>query len=120
MAPGPDAVVVYVAPLGDGRPFSLDLQVAVVRKVGDAATVRFVDEFSEAIDVEADRKPVLDDGVLLWLGSVTSGDGVVTVEAERFRSAADGGALTFRLDEVGDGWDVSAGRERRAPTTVPG
>ena len=62
--------IVYVTPFPNEKPIPLDVQVGVVDAVADNATVRFVDEEDQAIDKGAEGEPVVDDGVLVRIGTV--------------------------------------------------
>ncbi len=111
--------VVFVAPLADNKPMDLSVQVAVVENVKKDATVRFVDDFDEAIDHDSEGEPVLEDGVLLRLGTVPETGNDVHVPAERYRSAADGSALEFSVSKVANAWVAVPGTEHAVPTTTP-
>jgi hypothetical protein len=110
--------VVFVAPFADNKPMDLGVQVAVVENVKKDATVRFVDDFDEAIDHDSDLEPVLDHGVLLRLGAVPETGNDVRVPAERYRSANDGSALEFSVRKVADTWVAVPGTEHALPTTT--
>jgi hypothetical protein len=110
--------VVFVAPFADTKPMDLGVQVAVVENVKHDATVRFVDDFDEAIDHDSDGEPVLNNGVLLRLGTVPVTGNDVRVPAERYRSASDGSALEFSVRKVADTWVAVPGTEHKVPTTT--
>jgi hypothetical protein len=122
VAEGTEAVerdsIVFVAPLGDTESFPLDVQVAVVEDVGDTATVRFVDEMEEAFDVDGETAAVLDGGVLVRLGPVTTSGTRTLVEAERYLTAGEAWALEFELTRRGDTWVARPGAERPVPATA--
>jgi hypothetical protein len=116
--PSDGTPVVFVGPLDEAESFPLDLQVSVVEALGDDATVRFVDKAEEAIDVDADDQPVLDDGVLLRLGPVPPSGSTVVVDAGRFLTGSEAWSLEFTVSERSDGWSARAGPERPIPTTT--
>ncbi len=60
--------IVYVAPLGNEKPIPLNVQVAVVDSVADAAVLRFVDKADQAINQDDATEPVIDDAVLVRSG----------------------------------------------------
>jgi hypothetical protein len=111
--------VVFVAPLGNNKPMALAVQVAVVTNVEKDATVRFVDDFDEAIDHGSDGEPVLEDGVLLRLGPIPKTGNQVQVPAERYRSASDGSVLDFAVSKVAETWVAVPGASHAVPTTAP-
>jgi hypothetical protein len=102
--------ILYVAPLGNEKPFPLDVQVSVVDATADLAVVRFVDEAEQAIDKDGDGEPVIDDGVLVSLGSVPPEGASVHVPGELYRTAADTSAVEFEVSETTDGWVVIQAR----------
>ena len=81
--------IVYVTPFPNEKPIPLDVQVGVVDAVADNATVRFVDEEDQAIDKGAEGEPVVDDGVLVRIGTVPEEGTTVTVPAELYHSDND-------------------------------
>jgi hypothetical protein len=97
-------VPVFVAPTDPKAPISLEVQAGVVEELHDFATVRFVDDAMEAIDEDEVGQPVVDDGVLVKLGTVpTAGDSVV-VEAERYESANSHDKVSVRVARSGESW----------------
>lgn len=95
-------VVVWIYPLGD-EPIDLDVQVAVLERLDDFATVRFVDEFVEAIDEGETGMPVLEDGVAVGLGPLRQDRSRARVE--RYESEADE-PRRFTASHEGDGWEL--------------
>lgn len=65
--------IVYAGPLGENVDISLEVQVAVVDRLEEFATIRFVDDRNEAIDDDEQGEPVREDGVLLLLGRIPDG-----------------------------------------------
>jgi hypothetical protein len=102
--------VVYVAPLGNEKPIPLDVQVSVVDATADIAVVRFVDEAEQAIDQDGDGEPVIDDGVLVSLGSVPPDGSSVNVPGELYRTAADTAVVEYEVSETANGWIVIQAR----------
>jgi hypothetical protein len=76
--------IVYVAPLGNDKPIPLNVQVAVVDSVADAAVLRFVDKAEQAINQDDDTEPVIDDAVLVRLGEVPESGASVNVPGELY------------------------------------
>ena len=102
--------IVYVAPLGNEKPIPLDVQVSVVDAIADLAVVRFVDEAEQAIDQDGEGEPVLDDAVLVSLGSVPPDGSSVHVPGELYRTAADSSAVEYEVSQTADGWVVIQAR----------
>jgi hypothetical protein len=102
--------ILYVAPLGNEKPMPLDVQVSVVDATADVAVVRFVDEAEQAIDQDGDGEPVIDDAVLVSLGSVPPDGSSVHVPGELYRTAADTSAVEYEVSETPDGWVVIQAR----------
>jgi len=95
---------VFVVPADTRSPISLQVQAAIVDVLHDFATLRFVDERSEAIDTADPHQPVHGGGVLITLGNVPPGGTNVTIDAERYERI--GVATTYRisLQRVGVNW----------------
>ncbi len=87
-------VVVFVAPRDDAE-ISLDVQLGVVLDLEEWATIRFIDEFEEAILTSEPNQPVRDDGVLINLGGIPEGTTEVRVVADRYQQADE--LLAFDL-----------------------
>jgi hypothetical protein len=102
--------LLYVAPLGNEKPMPLDVQVSVVDATAEVAVVRFVDEVEQAIDQDGDGEPVIDDGVLVILGSVPPDGSSVHIPGELYRSAADTALVEYEVSETADGWVVIQAR----------
>lgn len=100
----PLAVVVWVYPLADDV-IDLEVQVEVLVLLEEYATIRFVDDFEEAVDEDAAGQPVLEAGVAVGLGPVP-GEAPVSVRAERY--AGDGSPEALRLDVRRSDGDVRA------------
>lgn len=75
--------VVFAGPLDEEIAISLEVQAAVVEALEDLATIRFVDQRTEAIDDDDDEQPVLEGGMLVLLGTVPAGRSPA-VETERY------------------------------------
>ena len=97
--------VVYAGSLRDDEDIPLEVQAAVVEALEDFATVRFIDVRSEAIDDTADGEPVIEDGVLVLLGSVPSGPSP-SVEAERYIDRRTDQRLWVRLESSNEEWSI--------------
>jgi hypothetical protein len=110
----PDAesdVPVFVAPADPEAPISLGVQAGVVDQLHDFATIRFVDEPSEAIDEDDPARPVVEEGVLVTLGAVPERGDNVTVMAERYQTADSTRTFRVQLERADSTWtaaDLSA------------
>jgi len=100
--------IVYVAPLGNEKPISLSVQVAVVDSVADAAVLRFVDKAEQAINQDDDTEPVIDDAVLVRLGEVPESGATVNVPGELYRTKADAEPVVYVVSETANGWVVTS------------
>ena len=107
---GESTPVVYVAPLGNDKPIPLNVQVAVVDSVGNAAVVRFVDKADQAINQDDETLPVLDDAVLVRLGEVPESGASVEVPGELYRTKADSALVVYVVNETSNGWVVASTR----------
>lgn len=104
----PRDLVVWIYPLGDD-PIDLDVQVEVLERLDDFATVRFVDEFVEAIDEDETAMPVLEGGVVVGLGPLRQDFSRARIE--RYESDVDE-PRRFTASHEDDGWHLAplAGR----------
>ena len=113
VAPGTTGVMpnlVYIEPL-PGTKLSLEDQAAVVKTFGDATTVRFVDDRTEAVEVDQPQARVRRDGVLLRMAPAqTSGDGL-SVKTTRYVARYDERTACLDLHEVDHTWTVTSTRE---------
>ena len=91
--------IVYIAPLGNEKPISLTVQVAVLR---------FVDKAEQAINQDDDTEPVIDDAVLVRLGEVPESGASVNVPGELYRTKADAEPVVFVVNETANGWVVTS------------
>jgi hypothetical protein len=99
--------IVYLTPFPNEKPIPLDVQVGVVDAVADNATVRFVDEEDQAIDKGAEGEPVVDDGVLVRIGTVPEEGTTVTVPAELYHSDNDIVPTEYQVTEGTDSWTAT-------------
>ncbi len=112
LAPGntgamPNLVYIEALP---GTKLSLEDQAAVVKAFGDATTVRFVDDRTEAFEVDQPQARVRRDGVLLRMAPAeTSGDGV-SVKTTRYVARDDERTACLDLHEVDHTWTVTSTR----------
>jgi hypothetical protein len=97
-----DKQVVYVAPLANQKAIALETQVDVIADLADLATVRFVDELSEAVDADSPGSPAKGSEVVL-LGPVVATGAITEVEAERYGSETDQVRYRFRVSSTADG-----------------
>jgi len=87
-------LVVFVATREDVT-IPIEVQIGVVNELEDWATIRFIDDFDEALTGDDDERTVRDGGVLVQLGDVSDGTTSVTVDADRYEGT--GRLLTFDL-----------------------
>jgi hypothetical protein len=99
-----DLPLLFVSPLEEGRPFSLEVQAAVIERLAEQATVRFVDTQQQAVDAKLDDEPTLDGGVLLRLGRVPPEGDEFQVAAERYQRTDDWTAMVFVVRAEETGW----------------
>ena len=97
-----DKQVVYVAPFANQKAFALETQVDVIAGLTDLATVRFVDELSEAVDADSPGAPAKGAEVVL-LGPVVVTGPITEVEAQRYASETDQVRYRFRVSSTADG-----------------
>jgi hypothetical protein len=108
-APPPSAgshPVVYVLQTG-GDDADAEAQVAVVRELRDAVTVRFADERDEAILTDTEEQPVRDDGVLTTVGAVPAEGDAFDLGVLVYRTAQDQQKVTLAVTKAGKAWTVS-------------
>jgi hypothetical protein len=75
--------VIYVV-AADGETIDVGVQANVAAATVDIADVRFADESAEAFDDGADGEPVIDDGVMLFIGVMPDPAPTVDVDLLRF------------------------------------
>jgi hypothetical protein len=97
-------VPVFVVAADERSPISLDVQAGVVDQLHGFATIRFVDERSEAIDEADPRKRVHQDGVLIALGKIPPGHATVAIEAQRYEQAGVSTTERVLLHRTGPTW----------------
>jgi hypothetical protein len=100
--PDEDKPVVYVAPFPNQKAIALETQVAVIADLADMATVRFVDDLSEAVDADSSGSPAKGAEVVLLAPLVTTGD-VTEVEAQQYTTESDQVRYRFRVSSTPDG-----------------
>lgn len=86
--------------------FDLDVQVAVVEALDLRIFVRFIDERSEAIDVNSENQSVNSDGLLVGLGAVADQGDSVEVYVDRYRNAVEIEAWLVTLRRAGATWEI--------------
>jgi hypothetical protein len=102
-APSGPVFVVAAAPR---TPISLEVQAGVVDELHSFATIRFVDDRSEAIATGVPHQPVHDHGVLIALGQIPRGRTDVTIEAQRYERTDAAFAYRVSLHRTGATWHV--------------
>jgi hypothetical protein len=95
---------VFVVTADPRSPISLQVQAGIVDKLHRYATIRFVDERSEAVDTNDPRRPVHESGVLITLGDIRPGRTAVTIEGERYERIGVSTAYRVTLHRVGTSW----------------
>lgn len=100
---GEEPPVVFVVSRPDAKPIPLGVQAAVVDGLAGQVTVRFVDSDDEAIDREADARPVKE-GVLLRLGPVAATGDPVEVVVDRYLNMSAQERLELSVHSEGEGW----------------
>jgi hypothetical protein len=95
---------VFVVAANPNSPISLEVQAGIVEKLHRFATIRFVDERSEAIDTADPRRPVHQSGVLITLGDIPPGRTVVTIEGQRYERIGVATNYRIRLRPVSTSW----------------
>ena len=97
--PDEDKQVVYVAPFANQKSIALETQVDVIAGLADQATVRFVDELSEAVDAHSPAKG----SEVVLLGPVVVTGPLTEVEAQRYTSETDQVRYRFRVSSTAEG-----------------
>jgi hypothetical protein len=96
---------VFVVAANPRSPISLEVQAGIVEALHAFATLRFVDERSEAIASDEPGQPVHEDGVLLTLGEIPPGRTAVTVEVQRYERAGATTTVGISLRRTGAAWE---------------
>ena len=96
---------VFVVAADPRSPISLQVQAGMVDMLHRFATIRFVDERSEAVDTNDPRRPVHERGVLITLGDIPPGRTAVTIEGERYERIGVSTAYRVTLRSVGTTWE---------------
>lgn len=107
--------VVFVWPLAEVV-ISLDVQLGIVLALEDWATIRFIDEFEEAILVNEPNSPVRDNGVLVGLGDISEAAGEARLAADRYEQANQLVAFDLLLRRRAGEWSVVEPVERTRVT----
>jgi hypothetical protein len=97
--------VLFVGSRSEGQ-IDLDVQVAVVEALEPRIFVRFIDERSEAVDVDSENEPVRDRGLLVGLGAVAEQGESVEVYADRYRRAGDVEAWLVTVRRAETMWEI--------------
>ena len=92
--------VIWVAPFPDRKSVELETQASVINDLSNQATVRFVDELSEA--TTDDPGAPVKEGFVVVLGSVPSTGNTVNVPGELYRSEDDRMPALFRVTATTD------------------
>lgn len=103
--------VVFVGPHDDETTLSLEVQADVVDTLDEFATVRFVDDESEAINEADELMPVRERGVLLLVGSVPLGRSP-TVEVVRYVDRDERARFRVTAEREDERWSVVGVEER--------
>jgi hypothetical protein len=100
----PDRVI-FVGPLDEESPISLEVQAATVEQFENAEIIRFVDHREEPIDSELPEAPVRDDGILILVGTVPGGS-APSVDAELYVDRDDVTRFTATAQRQDGEWTV--------------
>jgi hypothetical protein len=105
---GHDDRVVYAGPLGDEVEIPLEVQVAVVEALreNDYATVRFVDDWEEAVDTDDTTEPVLEEGVLVLLGEVPEDGTPLAVDVQLYVNSFYEVGFAAEVTDDADVWSA--------------
>ena len=95
---------VFVVAADPRSPISLEVQAGIVEMLHRFATIRFVDERSEAVDTTDPRRPVHESGVLVTLGDIPPGRTAITIEGQRYEQIGVATTYRVRLRPVGTSW----------------
>lgn len=106
--------VLFVGSRSEGQ-VDLDVQVAVVEALERRIFVRFIDERSEAVEVDSENEPVRDGGLLVGLGALAEQGESVDVYVDRYRDAGDVEAWLVTVRRAGTTWGIVGSP---APTDV--
>jgi hypothetical protein len=113
-----DKQVVYVAPFANQKAIALETQVDVIADLADRATVRFVDELSEAVDADSPGSPAKGAEVVL-LGPVVVTGPITEVDAQRYGSETDQIRYRFRVSSTAEGtWSAQQVEAVEVPPTT--
>lgn len=99
--------VVYIAAKSSDT-IGAGVQAAVVEATTDTATVRFADDRHEAVDDNADKQPVKDDGIMLVVGEFPTSTRVVTLEVELYRALDDAASYVVEISAAPAGISVTS------------
>lgn len=88
--------VIYMA-AGDGGTIDVGVQAAVAAAVIDVATIRFADDVADAFDASLEGEPVIDDGVMLLIGTMPEPARTVVVPLQRFTDSTTAEALELEI-----------------------
>ena len=95
---------IFIAALDE--PLALEEQVAVIDALGESYDVKFVDSVKDAIDIDADDRPPIDDGLLLGIGIIPADPPYVT-RVEAYRGESDVTAEMVTMAWRTDHWAVA-------------
>lgn len=98
--------VVFVSPR-EGVDIGLDVQAGVVVALEDWATIRFIDEITEAIEPNEPDGTVRDGGMLIGLGPVPDGAAHVVVGADRYERADEMTVFELQVQRRSGTWSVT-------------
>ena len=97
---------VFVVAADASSPISLEVQAGIVDTLHRSATIRFVDERSEAIETTDPSHPVHESGVLVTLGDIPPGRTAVTIEGQRYERIGVATTYRVRLQRFGTSWKL--------------
>jgi hypothetical protein len=95
---------VFVVAADPRTRISLEVQAGVADALHSLATIRFLDNRSEALDTTEPSQPVHNGGVLITLATVPPGDTAVTIDALRYERVDKATPFKISLERVGSTW----------------
>jgi hypothetical protein len=90
--------------IGAHASIALSIQAGIADTLENLATIRFVDNSSEAIDNTDPHKAVHGNGMFLTLGDIPPASNDVTITAQRYERADRTATLTIKLHRTGSTW----------------
>lgn len=96
---------------------SAEVQLGVVLSLEDWATIRFIDDLEEAIDASQPSSPPKNEGMLIGLGNISSGETATRIYADAYLSDQETWVFDVALRFRGGEWQLEHPLE---PTLIKG